>query len=146
MLNTILRKRAQILALILALSVILVAATAFAVTEIIKAKKGGRIDVAPGVSLVIKPGGLAEDAMVSATMKVKRNRICFSFSAAAVDDGNDVELTKPAVLYVSWRALDGVEDLTLYGEDGEEIEPAKATQWAAEYYIDHFSLYYFRRR
>jgi len=146
MLNIILRKRAQVLALILALSVILVAATAFAATEIIKARRGGRIDVAPGVSLVIKPGGLEEDAAVSATMKVKRNRIYFSFSAAAVDDGSDVELTKPAELYVSWQAVDGVEDLTLYGEDGEEIEPAKATKWGAKYYIDHFSLYYFVRR
>jgi hypothetical protein len=146
MLNTILRKRAQVLVLILVLSVLVTAATAFAATRIIRAKKGGKIDVAPGVSLVIKPGGLAEDAVVSAYMKVKRNRICFSLNAAALDDGDDIELTKPAALNVSWLAIHGVEDLTLYGQNGEEIEPAKKTRWGVRYDIEHFSLYYFRRR
>ena len=146
MLNTIPRKKAQVLAITLVLSVLLIAATVFAATEVIEAKKGGRIDVAPGVSLVIKPRGLAEDAVVSANMKVKRNRIRFSFSAVALDDDDDVELTKPAVLRVSWRVIDSVEGLTLYGEDGEQIEPDKTTGWGVKYYIEHFSLYYFRRR
>lgn len=146
MLNTILRKRAQALALILVLSVLLVAATAFAATEIIKAKRGGVVCVGPGVSLEIKPRGLEEDAIVSADMKIKRNRISFSFSAVALDDGDDVELTKPAVLCISWQAIGGVEDLTLYGEHGEEIEPAQTTKRVVKYYVDHFSIYYFRRR
>lgn len=146
MLNTILRKRAQVLTLILVISVLVTAATAFAVTSIIEAKKGGKIGVAPGVLLVIKPGGLEEDAVVSANMKVKGNRTCFSLNAAALDDGDDVDLTKLAVLNVSWEAIDGVEDLILYGQDGEEIEPAKTTRWGVKYYIEHFSLYYFRRR
>jgi len=29
------------------------------------------------------------------------------------------------VLYISWEAIVGVEELTLYGENGEEIEPVK---------------------
>jgi hypothetical protein len=147
MLNTILRKRAQALALILVLSVLLVAATAFAATEIIRAKRGGVVCVGPGVSLEIKPRGLEEDAIVSADMKVKRNRISFSFSAVALDDGDDVELTKPAVLCVSQRVANDLEDLTLYGKNGEEIEPVRTTRHGAEcYLLEHFSIYYFRRR
>jgi hypothetical protein len=146
MLNTILRKRAQVSAVILVLSILLLAATAFAATEIIKAKRGGRVRVGPGVSLVIKSNGLEEDAIVSAHMRVKRNRISFSFSATDLDDGDDVKLTKPAVLYVSWRVINGLEDSILHGENGEEVEPAIITKRGAKYYLGHFSLYYFRRR
>ena len=140
MLNTVLRKRVQVLLPVLVLSVLLVAATAFAATEYISAKRGGTVDVAPGVSLVIKPGALAEDTVISANMKVKRDRISFRFGPSGT------EFSKPAVLCISWRAIDGVEDLTLFGEDGEEIEPAKTTGWGLKYYIEHFSIYYFRRR
>ena len=140
MLNTILRKRAQVLAVILVLSLLLIAATAFAATKYISAKKGGTVDIAPGVSLVIKPGVLEEDTAISANMKVKRNRISFSFRPSGA------EFSKPVELCISWQAIDDVEDLTLYGENGEEIEPAKTTRWGVKYYIEHFSMYYFRRR
>jgi hypothetical protein len=140
MLNTILRKRAQVLAAILVLSVVLIATTAFAATEYIKAKRGGIVPVAPGVSLVIKPGALAEDTVISANMKVKRNHISFCFGPSGT------VFSKPAELCISWQAIDDVEDLTLYGEDGEGIEPAKTTRWGVKYYIEHFSMYYFRRR
>jgi hypothetical protein len=140
MLNTILRKRAQVLALILVLSVLLIAATAFAAAEYISAKKGGTVDVAPGVSLVIKPGALEEDTAISANMKAKRDRISFQFGPSGT------EFSKPAVLCISWEVIDGVEDLTLYGENSEEIGPTKITGWGVKYYIEHFSVYYFRRR
>lgn len=140
MLNTILRKRAQVLALILVLSVLLIAATAFAATELIRAKRGGTVDVAPGVSLVIKPGALEEDTVISANMRVKRDRITFRFGPRGT------EFSKPAVLRISWQAIDGVGDLTLHGEKGEEIEPAKITGQGVKYHIEHFSVYYFRRR
>jgi len=47
---------------------------------------------------------------------MKRNRIELLFRP----DGT--EFSKPVVLYMPWEAIVAVEDLTLYGENGEEIE------------------------
>lgn len=139
MLNTILRKRAQVLALILVLSVLLTATTALAATKFIRAKSGGTITIAQGVKLVIRPGALEEDTIISADMIQKRNRTLFRF------EPDDAEFSKPAELCISWEVIDGVEDLTLYGENGSRIEP-ETTRRGVKYYIDHFSLYYYRRR
>ena len=141
MLNTILRKRAQVLALILVLSVLLTATAALAATKLIIAKKGGTVNIADGMELVIPPKALVEDTFISADVKHKRDRVIFSFGP----DGT--EFSKPAKLFISWQAVDDadVEDLTLYGPDGLEIEP-KIKGWGVEYGIDRFSLYYYRRR
>ena len=137
MLDTILRRRAQ--ALVLVLSLVLSVTAVFAATELIEAKKGGTINIAPGVRLVIRPGALEEDTAISADMIQKRDRILFRFKPSRT------EFLKPAELRIHWQAIEDVEDLILYGEDGEEIEP-EIRGWGTKYYIEHFSLYYFRRR
>lgn len=139
MLNAILRKRAQVLSLILVLSVLLIVTSAFAATKFIKARSGGVVRIDRGVRLVIRPRALEEDTVISANMIQEQNRICFHFGP------DDTEFLKPAELCVSWRAIDDVDDLTLYGEDNEEIKP-EVKRWGVKYYIEHFSLYYFRRR
>jgi hypothetical protein len=141
MLNTILGKRARVLALILVLSVLLTAATAFAATVFIRAKRGGRVNIAEGVELVIPPRALAEDTFISAYVRQRWDRVIFYFGP----DGT--EFSKPANLYISWQAVRraGVEDFTLYGPGGLKIEPT-VKGWGLKYEIDHFSLYYYRRR
>ena len=143
MLNTTPRRRLQqILVLITILSVFL-ATEAFAVSRFITADEGGTIDLAEGVSLIIPPGALEEDTMIRAHVVLNRNRICYTFEP----DG--IVFNKPAKLVVSWEVLEdaGVKDLNLYGEDGKRIKPKilkKEESWA--YRIEHFSLYYHRRR
>jgi len=57
------------------------------------------------------------------------------------------QLEKDAELEVSWKIVEGAEDLTLYyGEGGEEIEPYKIKKNKIIWRIPHFSIYYFRRR
>ena len=139
--NTSLRKRARVLAPIIVLSIVLTAITAFATSQLITAKKGGTIDIAPGVELVFRPNSLEEDTVISADMSVKRNRIVYRFGP----DGT--VLSKPARFVVSWQVIEDadVDNLVLYGENGEEIEPVERKKCLV-YEIDHFSLYYHRRR
>jgi len=151
MFNTFLRNRARTLTTVLILSILLTAATAFAATEFIKARKGGIVDIASGVKLEIVRRGLAADAYVSGEMYEEKGKgkkigkdIYFGFEARD-DEGYDVELTKPALLYVSQELLKGLKDTTLYGENGEEIVPEKSGKKFV-YGLDHFSLYYYRRR
>ncbi len=139
MLNTILRKRAQLLAVILVISTIMIATAAFAVTKLIEAKTGGILEIADGARLVIPPHALKKDTVISADMSTKKKRIIFEFEP----DGT--VFARPARLQIGWSVVQKVDDLFLYGEDGEKIRP-RVTWWGLEYKIRHFSLYYFRRR
>ena len=139
MFNTVLRKRSQSFALVLVLAALLIATTAFAATKLIIAQKGGRINVAEGVVFVIRPGALEEDTVISVDMIRKKKRIIFEFGP------DDTRFSRPAELKISWEVLEDVDDFTLYGERGEEILPRK-TGWGLIYEIEHFSLFYFRRR
>ena len=112
MLNTILRKKAQVLALSLVLLILLTATTAFAATKLIKAEQGGKINIDKGVKLVIPRRALAEDTVISADMIQKKRRVYFNFGP----DGTS--FLKPVELCISWKVMDGVKELTLYGEDG----------------------------
>ena len=141
LLSTILRKRTQVLATTIVLSVFMAAMAAFAASELITAKKGGTVELAPGVELVFRPGTVEEDVVVTADMKVGRKRIKYDFGP----DG--LVFLKPARFIVSLEAIgdSDVDDLVLYGEDGEEIEP-KVKKDRLVYDIEHFSRYYHRRR
>lgn len=141
MLHTFLRKRAHVFTLIVVLSILLTAMTAYAASKLITAKKGGTIDVAPGVELVIRPNSLEEDTVISADMKVKPKRIVYTFGP------NGVVFSKPAKLIISLEVFEdaGVDDLVLYGDNGEAIEPRRNKKFLV-YEIDHFSAYYHRRR
>ena len=142
MLHTFLRKRAHVFTLIVVLSILLTAMTAYAASKLITAKKGGTIDVAPGVKLVIRPKALEEDTVISADMWIESGRIVYNFGP----DG--VVFSKSAKLIISREILKGtnVDDLVLYGEDGEAIRPKKKKKKFLVYEIDHFSAYYHRRR
>ena len=142
MLHTFLRKRAYAFTLIVVLSILLTAMTAYAASKLIVAKKGGTIDVAPGVKLVIRPKALEEDTVISADMWIESGRIVYDFSP----DG--VVFSKSAKLIISRKILKsaGVNDLVLYSEDGEAIRPRKKKKKFLVYEIDHFSAYYHRRR
>jgi hypothetical protein len=142
MLNTIPKKRARALALVLVLSVLQTAATALAATKYIEAGEGGTIDIAEGVELVIPAGALGEDTVISADMEWADDHIYFHFGPGGTEFG------KPAELRITWQAIDdmGLADLHLYSEDGEEIEYEIKKWGVVSYYIEHFSLYYYRRR
>ena len=139
--NKTLRKTSRSLAPIIFLLILTTAITAFAASKLITAKKGGTIEVAPGVELVFKPNSLAEDTVVYADALVEPRLITYEFGP----DG--LELLKPAKLIVSRRFIQkaGVDDLILYAENGEEID-AKIKKKCVIYELEHFSRYYHRRR
>jgi len=144
MLDTIVKKRAKVFAVILLLSVLLAAATALAASRFIDADKGGVIHIAWGISFKVPPNSLEEDTVISANMVIDRKRVCFDFGP----DGTTFD--PPAELIMTWPILTGlvrmgVCDLTLYGGDGSETEPIIGSS-AVKYPIEHFSIYYFARR
>ena len=147
MFNTFLKNRARTLTSILILSILLTAATVFAALESIEADKGGVIEVSEGVRLVISPGGLAADAEVLGVMNTDEDgNISFTFLAYEEGDPEaSIALEKPALLYVSQDVVGNAGKAKLYGENGEVIKPERS-DGGLIYSLDHFSLYYYRRR
>lgn len=140
--RTTLKRVLQVFTLVMVLSALL-SLEAFAVSRLIKADEGGVINIAEGVSLIIPPNALEEDAVVHARVSIKKNQICYNFGP------DDIVLNRPVKLVVSQQILEdaGVDDLNLYGEDGERIKPRTSKkEETVTYKIDHFSLYYHRRR
>ena len=151
MLHKALRKRARVLAPIIVLSLVLVAVTAFAASQLITAKKGGTIDIAPGVELVFLPRTLEEDTVISASMSVDQYDVDqdgMDENVIVYDFGPDgILLSKPVRLVILREVIEDaeVDDLVLYGGDGEKITPKKNKKRLV-YKLDHFSRYYHRRR
>ncbi len=141
MLTVVSGKRAKSLASILFLVMLLSATTALAATKFIEADEGGAIRIARGAWLLIPPGSLEEDTLVSANRRQTKNRIYFDFEPGGTPFAQD----KPAQLWISWRYIRKLDDLILYEEDGSEIMPHFSGGWM-KYELNHFSLYYFRRR
>jgi len=139
--NTMLRKRIQVVALILVVSLFLAVTATLATTKLIKAKNGGKLNIASGeAKLVIPPGALEEDTVISADMIEEGEYIYFQFEP----DG--LTFAEPATLMISQSVIDKLEDTILYGPGSLEILPGYSNRKWMEYQIDHFSLYYFRRR
>ena len=145
MLSTTLKRTLQLVALTMVLSAFFSSET-LAVSQLIEADEGGVINIAEGIALVIPPNALDKDTVIHARVAIKkkrRNRICYNFGP----DG--IAFNKPAKLVVSRQVLKDadVRDLGLYGEDGERIRPRiLRKRKIAIYNIEHFSLYYHRRR
>jgi hypothetical protein len=139
MLNAILMKRAWVLVLVIVLSVLVTATTALAATKFIRARRGGVIRIAPRVLLIVPPRSLSRNTVISAYMYRTKDQIRFEFGP----DGTT--FARPAKLLISWRDIDDADDLTLYGEDGERVR-TDVRRCGVVCYIEHFSLYYFRRR
>jgi hypothetical protein len=140
MLKTIAGKKAFTLTVAFVLSVILIA-TVYADIKLITAKKGGTVRAERGAELVIPPGALAEDTVISARLDIQNDVIDLVFGP------HGTEFNPPAVFKVSWTLINkyGIEDYTVYGPDGETIVP-ETTNKGLEYQVPHFSLYYYRRR
>jgi hypothetical protein len=109
-------------------------------TELIKAAEGGTIYVDPGVQVVIPPGALEEDTVISVSLVFSKDKIEFGFHPSPLS------FLIPVDLMLFWHAVGplGLEDFIIYGE-GETVEP-EVYEWGALYKIPHFSLYYYRRR
>ena len=142
MLNTTIKKKTQILGLILVLSILLIATTAFARTKLIKAGRSGTIVMDAGVKIKIPRGALLEDTLISAEMEVTSDQVRFIFGPSPLAP------QVPANLMISWSAIKdlNLDGFTLYGPNDEEIEPSVISGWGMVWEIPHFSLYYHRRR
>jgi len=136
-----LKKRVAALTVILILSVFLSATTALAITKLIKADKGGKVPVSNGVKLIVPPGSLEEDTVISADLYVRRDVICLSFGPSGTT------FDPSAVLKISWKVIAkyDLDDYTLYGPNDLSLSP-RITKEGLEYEVPHFSLYYYRRR
>jgi hypothetical protein len=77
-------KRTQILMLILALSVFLIETTAFAATELIKANKGGKIKLAPGVQLKFEKAVLKKDTVIYGEIIFSGDQVTFHFGPSGL--------------------------------------------------------------
>jgi len=143
MLNTELRKRIHPLVIAWVMSVFLIAVAAVAATELIDAKRGGRIEIDEGLTLTILPKALSENTEISVNIKERENGqlVFLQFEP----DGLTFADNKPARLFASRDFIGEGSDLTLYTSDGTAIKP-KPKRHGAEWELDHFSLYYFRRR
>jgi hypothetical protein len=149
MLDKIRLKKSGVLAVILALSILLMTATtAFAITKLIKADKGGVVPLCQGAKLVIAPGALAQDTAIFAEMVQTEDSTTFTFGPSGT------QFAIPAELDVTWKALGRngkdkkyAESIVLYNEDGEVIdsEPEISSRGVV-WDIEHFSIYYHRRR
>jgi hypothetical protein len=136
-------RRARVMALILVLSVSIVATTAFAATKLIEADKGGVVPMGHGVKLTILPNALEEDTEISAEMEYTEDRINFHLGPSGT------EFSEPAELRLTWKAIGGrdVENIALYDENDQEIETEPEIENSGVvFYIEHFSIYYHRRR
>jgi hypothetical protein len=140
MLKAIPGKRAYILTLVFVLSAILIA-TVYGDVKLITAKKGGTVRAERGAELVIPPRALAEDTVISAELDIQNDTIYLLFGP------HGTEFNPSATFKVSWTLIKkyGIDDYTAYGPGGEILVP-ELTKKGLEYEIQHFSLYYFRRR
>jgi len=136
--KTSLRKKSEILGLIIVLSILLTTTTALGYRE---SSVGSTIQIAQGVCLYVPLGATEDDSVISAEMEWTENYVNFYFGPSPMS------FAKPLQLRITWSTIDEMDlgDFTLYNEDGEEIGP-EAKWWGVVYYIEHFSLYYYRRR
>jgi len=160
MLRAIRPKKVWVLLIVFLLSAIFIAATPF----IALAKKGkegkkydssvcadigengGKFKIADGVFFVVPEGSLDADTTICIRMKRTKKKIKFYCGPA----GTVFNIS--ATLEVSGKWLKGVKDLTLHLAKSEKDEKSvkqiqpESMKHGVQWPIDHFSLYYFRRR
>jgi hypothetical protein len=151
MLNATLWKRtAQALAAILVLSALLTATIALAgsvESKSIRANKGGVITIEEGIELRIPRGALEENTVISVKMVQNANKTTFRF------EPHGLEFNIPVELWATKNAISDAESYVLYYALDEKdpdnyTEAIHADIFGGEvsWYLDHFSLYYYRRR
>ena len=144
MLEAIFKKRARVATAIFAmlvLSALFTATSTHAVTVFVEGHDNVSIEIADGVELEIPRGALKEDTFLSADMEITEDQVRFIFGPSAM------EFKKSLKLRIRWDVIEGLdlETFTLFGPDGEEIEP-QINDSEMTWKIPHFSLYYHRRR
>lgn len=140
MLDTSTSRRTQLLASIFVLSIFLISTIASAATEAI-GKKGGMVQIAPGVSLVVPEDAVKKRTIISADMYWTADSVEFLFGPSPMSFSENLSLK------ITWEVINSMDldDFTLYGPNKEQIQPVKKS-WGLMWKIKHFSLYYYRRR
>lgn len=151
MLNLILQKKSIRLSVTMITFLMFFAVTlalAVVVSEKINAKKGGTINIDEGVELVIPPGALDKNTEITVRMERDDKKMVFEFWPGGL------VFNKPVELKATYEALSGIKDLNLYLVSDpnsitknyiEKIRPVKY-DWGVVWYLDHFSIYYYRLR
>jgi len=113
---------------------------------------GGYIHVNKDIYFVVPAGALKDDVKIGVRMKrdKKDRKTKFYFSPEGL------EFSIPAAIQAYWKSIDDAEeenpglqyavevDKVIY-KVGSEIKP-EIEAWGVTWKIDHFSLYYYRRR
>ena len=144
------KRSTQILAITLTLSLLLVT-TMTVLAAIgqapIKADKGGTIIIDDDTRLIIPAGALEKNTLIRIKMVSNNNKLTFAFTPKGL------QFKKPVQLQKSKASMNDAEGFTLYfapDEDkldnySETIHPdidSKNVKWN----LNHFSIYYYRRR
>ena len=121
------------------------------VTKVI-GKDGGYIEIDAGIYLVVPPQALKADTEIGARMKrdKKDRKTKFYFIPPGL------EFHRSAELQATWEAIYDAEEGEPELQYGVEIDgvvydvgspaPPSIETWGVRWKIDHFSLYYYRRR
>lgn len=143
------KRKRQLLLGVLILLISLVAAIALAAVAsgYIKAGKGGTIVIEEGIQLVVPPGALSEDTNIKVKMVRNTNKTTFDFSPEGL------VFRKPVELRATYAAISDAASFNLYFAPDpsnpdyytEVITPVEY-DWGVTWYLNHFSLYYYRRR
>jgi hypothetical protein len=152
MLSTGLGKRSvQALAAILVLSVLLTTTIALAAAKqkFIRGNKGGTVTISRAVQLVVPPGAVDKNTYIQAEMVRTTERVIFKFRPEGLVFKEGI----PAELQADLKAVSDAVDLKLYFAPDEadpdnytEVIYPDITDEKAVWRIEHFSIYYFRRR
>ncbi|MBD3183845.1 hypothetical protein GF312_16290 [Candidatus Poribacteria bacterium] len=149
MFKTAMRQKFGLVFLIFLISAFLFTSLSYAATESkVTAEDGGKIKIARGVTFWIPPESLKTDTPIYADMWREKKFIVFEFGP----DGT--KFRRPAELRIQWQSIRDASNFVLYGEKGEQIKPEiniisykrSAINIELVYKIEHFSIYYFRRR
>jgi len=150
MMNTILKKKAiqaSATMLVFLLLVIVTIAIAAQGEGYIIAKEGGTVIIDNDTQLVIPKNALKEDTLITAKVVYNKNKVKFEFEPEGLVFKKGVYLQK------SLDAMGDADGFTLYYAPDpndldnytEEIEP-DVSEDNVTWSLEHFSIYYHRRR
>lgn len=109
--------------------------------KLVMARKGAHINLRDGVDLGIPAGALSEDKVVTWRKVITDDKV----EIHLIPDG--LKFSPPAVLEVTKQFLNGIGrvERDLFGPDDKEV-PGVDYPGRLQYDLNHFSIYYYRRR
>lgn len=134
---------------ILILSLVMIAvAFAIIVEQPIKANEGGTIDIVAGIKFIVPPGALERDTTIRVKMVQNRNKTMFKFGPAGL------KFKKAVKLQATTGAINDAAEFNLYYAPNNErpdnytevITPERTSDGTIQWSLNHFSIYYYRRR